>query len=253
MHEDFIAKQLQFTANLREPDRYPMPADTHAQGMKIYQHIIYQNMYQTLSKAFPVLRSTQSDQAWEELIKDFIAKHKCKRPTQDEIPEEFLHYLSYVRQRQIDPAWMYELAHYEWLELSLELSPLCLADIPHHYNGNLLNEIPMLSPLAWIQVYQYPVHTITATHLPDAPGENPTYIIVYRNWQDTVEFMLINDFTHALLSFINQENTCLTGREILDSLVTITGHPNPAMVIQGGGLLLEDLRERHIILGTRPC
>jgi hypothetical protein len=253
MLEDFIAKQIHFTANLREPDRYPMPADVNPQAMVLYQHLIYQNIDYLLKQAFPVLCSTQSIRAWEELVRDFISKHKCKRPTHDEVAEEFLHYLSYVRQRPTDPAWMYELAHYEWLELSLELSPLCLADIPHQYNGNLLNEIPVLSPLAWIQVYQYPVHSITPSYHPDSPGESPTYIIVYRNWQDIVEFMLINDFTHTLLSFINQENTCLTGRDILDSLVSITAHPNPAMVIQGGSLLLEDLRERHIILGTKPC
>lgn len=253
MPEDFIARQLQFTANIREPGRYPMPSDVSPEGMKLYQELVYRNIHNVISRAFPILKKTQKTQAWDDLIRDFVSKHKSKRPTYYEIPEEFLHYLSYVRRRECDPAWMYELAHYEWLELALELSPLCLSDVPHNYAGNLLNDIPVVSPLAWIHVYQYPVHTISESVQPTEPGANPTYLIVYRNWRDKIEFMLINDFTYALLSLLIQENACLSGREVLDSLISHTSHPNPAMVIQGGSLLLEELRERHIILGTKPC
>lgn len=253
MLESFIDKQLQFTANLREPDRYPMPNDVEPARMELYQTIFFQNIHGILSRAFPVLKSMHQEDNWNAIVRDFFAKHKAKSPTYHEIPEEFLHYLSYVRHQDNDPAWMYELAHYEWLELSLELSPMSLGDVIHQQNGNLLNEIPIISPLAWLQVYQFPVHTISVQSIPETQPENPTFLIVYRNWNDAVEFMHINDFTHALLSILHQENACLTGREALDCLVSISNHPNPAMVIQGGSLLLENLRDRHIILGTRPC
>lgn len=251
MSEIFIRKQLQFTANLREPERYPMPSDVDAQGMALYQEQYFNKIAHILGQAFPVLKSTQSCENWSALVRDFIAKHKSKRPTQYEIPEEFLHYLSYVRVCPEDPAWIFELAHYEWLELSLELSPLSLAQVTHQYAGNLLDEIPVVSPLAWLATYQYPVHTIKSTTLPCAPSEEPIYLVAFRNWQDQVECLHINDFIHALLSFLIQPGSNLTGREVLECLVQLTSHPDPDLLIQGGGLIMEELRERHIILGTR--
>jgi len=250
---EFIHKQLQFTANLREPNRYPMPTDVDPIRMKLYQDLIFQNILVALTRAFPILSSSYGTHNWEVLVRDFLSIHKSKGPTHHEIPEEFLHYLSYVRRQPNDPPWTYELAHYEWLELCIGLSPLNLAEVSHNYSGNLLNDIPVVSPLAWIQAYQFPVHTITDKNLPQLNCPAPTYLIVYRNWKDMVEFMNINDFTHALLSLLNQENNTLTGREALSSIAKLTNHPNPAMVIQGGSLLLENLRERHIILGTKPC
>lgn len=248
----FINKQLQFTANLREPNRFPMPTDVDPKRMLLYQHLIFFNIQQALSQAFPVLKSMFQIEAWEKIISDFLATHKAKRPTHHDIPEEFLHYLSYVRQEPDDPPWLYELAHYEWVELSLYLSPMSLADVPFDYKGNLLNEIPIISPLAWLQIYRYPVHEIKAGYEIKNEG-TPTYLVIYRNWQDKVEFMHINDYTYALLHLLHQDNNVLTGRQALDQLITLSKHPNPAMVIQGGGLLLEDLRERHIILGTKSC
>jgi uncharacterized protein len=250
---EFIHTQLQFTANLREPNRFPIPSDVDPERMVLYQDLIFSNILGTLTRAFPILSSTYGPENWEMLVRDFISIHKCKCPTHHEMPEEFLHYLSYVRREAKDPPWTYELAHYEWLELCIDLSPLTLAEVPHDYSGNLLNEIPVVSPLAWIQAYQFPVHTITANNLPEEGIHAPTYLIVYRNWQDLIEFMHINDFTHALLTLLNQDNNTLTGREALSAVANITEHPDPAMVIQGGGLLLENLRERHIILGTKPC
>lgn len=251
-HSFFISKQLQFTANIREPRRFPMPSDVDVKRMSLYQDLIFLNINQSLSQAFPILKSMFTIEDWEAFIRDFLATHKAKRPTHHEIPEEFLHYLSYVRQELNDPPWLYELAHYEWVELSLDLSPMTLAEVPHDYNGNLLNEIPVVSPLAWLQIYRYPVHQIKSGVDVEKP-QTPTYLVVYRTWRDKVKFMHINDYTHTLLHLLHQDNNTLTGREALDQLITLSKHPNPAMVIQGGGLLLEDLRERHIILGTKPC
>jgi len=240
-HSYFINKQLQFTANLREPKRFPMPNDVDIKRMSLYQDLIFSNINQFLSHAFPMLKSMFSSDDWENMMRDFLAVHKAKRPTHHEMPEEFLHYLSYVRHEPNDPSWLYELAHYEWVALSLDLSPLTLADVPYDYNGNLLNEIPVVSPLAWLQLYRYPVHQIQPGYETDTQ-DPPTYLVVYRTWRDKVELMHLNEATYTLLHLLHQDNNTFTGREALDQI---------NLCHQAGGLLLEDLRENHIILGTR--
>jgi hypothetical protein len=247
----FLHQQMQFTANIREPLRYPIPPEVDPKRMQLYQDLCFENLHRILSRAFPILSKALGTRPWERLCRDFFAKHKSKRPTQHEIPEEFLHYLSYVRRESEDPPWTYELAHYEWVEHSLTLSPLSLAEVPHDFEGHLLNEIPVVSPLAWLHMYQYPVHTITAEAQPMIKNRPPTFILVYRNWADEVQYMVINEFTHALIRLLKRPTASLTGREAIDALVKLSQATNPATLIQGGSLLLEDLRERHIILGTK--
>lgn len=249
---DFIRIQSKFTANVREPSRFPLPEGVAQDRMSIYQEMVLKNIHSTLSRAFPIMRSLYEDEMWMEIMQDFLAIHKPKRPTRHGLPEEFLHYLSYVRNTPEDPPWLYELAHYEWVELAIDLSPMSLADVPHRFEGNLLNDIPVVSPLAWLLLYKFPVHIIKPGVDLHTEHATPTYLIAYRNWQDKVDFLRINDYTYALLHLLQQDDNVLTGREALMELVSISDHPNPQTVIQGGGLLLDDLRERHIILGTKP-
>jgi hypothetical protein len=56
----------------------------------------------------------------------------------------------------------------------------------------------------------------------------------------------------GLLIRILQEDRGLTGRMLLNEIVTTLKHPKPETVFEGGKSLMADLQDRDVILGTLP-
>ena len=175
-----------------------------------------------------------------------------RRHLKDPFPPELKRrYLQDDRKnRPEDPGFLLELAHYEWVELALSLDERELPDIVADPSGDLLEGIPVLSPLAWPLSYRYPVHMIKPDFQPQDPPNEPSHILVYRNRGDDVKFMKLNDVSRLLLEMM-RENPNATGRVVLQKLAAAISHPHPERVISTGVDLLNDLREKDIILGTR--
>ena len=107
----------------------------------------------------------------------------------------------------------------------------------------------MLSPLAWTLGYRYPVHRIGPDYRP--VEEEPTFLVVYRDRDDEVGFLVLNPVTARLLEGLRETPT-LTGRDLLAGIAAEIGHADPQIVIDGGQAVLEDLRRRGVILGADP-
>ena len=122
--------------------------------------------------------------------------------------------------------------------------------IPVDTQGDLLEEIPVLSPLAWPLSYRYPVHLIKPDFQPKEPPADASHILVYRNRQDDVKFMKLNDVSRLLLEMM-REDPAVTGRALLKQVAIAIAHPDPERVVAGGADLLNDLRSRDVVLGTR--
>jgi hypothetical protein len=119
-------------------------------------------------------------------------------------------------------------------------------------DGDLLGGRPVLSPLAWLLSYQYPVHKVGPDFRPQAPGEQPTYLLVYRDREDKLGFMEINPVTARLVALL-EESPEHTGRELLNHIAEELKHPQPEQVIQGGAQTLGQLHRVHVVLGTRKA
>lgn len=246
----FQSVQRELTAFLREPARHPGPAGIEARRLAIYRDLIYNNIEDFLATGFPVLHSLYEDDAWHALVADFLAAHVCQSPYFSEIAEEFIAYLRIERGGVAgDPPFLLELAHYEWVELALDIAPDELGDIAADPDGDLLSARPILSPLAWPLAYSFPVHHIGREYQPAAPGESPSYLVVYRNWEDSVQFMEINAVTFRLLQIL-QDDAISSGAQALKSLAAEIHHPDPEGLQQFGAGLLSELRDASVILGT---
>jgi hypothetical protein len=248
---EFTRRQYAFAAHIRDPEHQPAPDDIEDRRMQIYRELFYNNVEGFLSGTFPVLRKIHSDGDWHTLVRDYFAHHRSQTPLFLEIPREFLTWLK--RERGGQPGalpFLYELAHYEWVELAVTIAeePLEPADIDTQ--GNLLTGIPVLSPLAWQLAYAYPVHKIGPEFLPDAPAATPTFLVVYRDRNDEVGFMEINPVTKRLLELLEYDNN-RSGQELLHSIADEMSHPQPEIVINGGHETLKDLLAKGIVLGTR--
>ena len=246
----FQSRQLEFAAHIRNPDVNPAPADVEDRRMAIYRELFFNNMENFISSGFPVLRTLYSDTRWHRMIRDFFATHRCASPLFMEISQEFLTYLQQERQPDPeDPPFLVELAHYEWVELALSISTQEPGWTSIDPKGDLLEGSPVLSTLAWLLNYQYPVHRISAQFIPKAPGAQPTYLMVYRDCRDQVGFMEMNPVTARLVTLI-EHNSDKTGRQLLEQIAQEMEHPNPEAVIQGGKQTLMQLRGADIVLGT---
>ncbi len=246
MRVDFKAKQLEFAAYIRDPKNNPPPDDVNPQRMAMYRELFFNNIDSFLSANFPVLRVILNDRQWNELGQDFFAKHANQSPHFSEIPEEFLDYLQNERDSSADFPFMLELAHYEWVEMALSIAKES-APANHQSLDDLPNLRIRLSPLAWPLAYQYPVQKISPVFLPETPLEQATFLIVYRNQDDEVNFIEITPITYRLLEII-QEHEGRPAADCLRQVAEESNHPNPEMVISSGLQILKELAEKTVIV-----
>jgi len=250
---DFIRRQYEFAAHIRDPQNRPAPADIEERRMGVYRELFFNNVEGFIAGTFPVLRKTLDDDSWNSLLRDYFSRHRARTPLFLEMPREFLTWLESERDAQDgDLPFLTELAHYEWVELALSISEESL-DVPGlGRDGDLLEGIPVLSPLAWHLAYRWPVHRIGPDFLPASPGSAPTCLVVYRNRDNDVGFLEINPVTKRLLELVDEDSGA-TGTTLLDRIATEMDHPNPDIVIKGGAGILNNLYQKDIILGTKQA
>jgi hypothetical protein len=246
MKVDFKAKQHEFAAYIKDPKNNPPPADVQLQRMAMYRELFFNNIDSFLSANFPVLRAILNDRQWFELAQDFFAKHDNQTPYFSEIPEEFLDYLQNERDNSADFPFLLELAHYEWVEMALSIAKETVVANQEIVDDQLYQRI-RLSPLAWPLVYQYPVQKISPDFLPVTAPEQPTFLIVYRNLADEVNFMEITPLTYRLLEIIQEQEEVLAA-DVLKQVAEELNHPNPEMIMAGGLEILKGLAEKMVVV-----
>jgi len=87
-------------------------------------------------------------------------------------------------------------------------------------------------------------------NLPQKAPEQATYLVIYRNRNDEVNFLEINPVTARLIGLL-QENESYSGTDAIEHIIEEMNHPNPDIVKQGGLTALHELQQYGIILGTR--
>jgi hypothetical protein len=246
----FQATQYGFAAHLRDPERNPAPAGIEDRRMAIYRELFFNNVASLLGRTFPVLHEILGPARWKVVMRDYFSRHQSHTPLFLEMPREFLQYLENERgEVDGDPPFMRELAHYEWVELALSIDERDPDLDTVDRAGDLLEGRPVLTPLHWSLSYRFPVHRLSPRFTPTEPGAEPTRLLVYRDLDDEVGFIEINVVTARLLELLADE--CLaSGRAALEAIAAELNHPQPETVVRGGRQILEDLRNRQVILGT---
>jgi hypothetical protein len=250
----FVLEQRAFTAYIRNPGERAPPNGVDPGRMAVYRDLFYHNVEALLAGNFPVLRGVLGEERWHVLMQDYFARHRARTPLFPYMPQEFLDYLQNERGEHADDLpFMAELAHYEWVETALTIAEAEIdwdrvgsVDLSE---GDLLQGVPILSPLAWPLAYRFPVHRIGPDFQPQGPEEQPTYLVVYRDRHDRVGFLEVNPVTARLLALILQGQGC-SGRQLLEQIALELRHPEPEVVIAGGMEILRGLQDKDILLGT---
>ncbi|WP_462158028.1 HvfC family RiPP maturation protein [Pseudoalteromonas sp. GB56] len=245
----FKEVQATFSAHIRDPMNNACPSDVENRRMGIYRDLFFNNVNSFLESGFPVLRSIYQDDKWLALVRQFFARHQSHSPYFVDISKEFVTFLANEYELlDTDPPFLIELAHYEWIELMVATGKVTRAYKPIFDVGI---EPLYLSECAQVVCYHYPVQTISVEHQPQQPDEVPSYICVYRDGDDEVQFLALNAMTALLLDSIGQQD----GVVFADLCVDVQQQaPQFALtqIEQGARQILGELVQRRIVL-TLDC
>ncbi|GAB3345048.1 DNA-binding domain-containing protein [Marilutibacter aestuarii] len=239
-------QQWSLARHLRDPDGTPAPEGIEARRLQVYRELLFNNIESLLAGNFPVIRRIFGAQ-WPVLVRDFFREHRCQTPLFPEIAREFLRYL----ETHPDPArpWLGELAHYEWVELALQISEAREEDAAADPGGDLLEGRPCLSPLAWPLAYAWPVHRIGPDWQPAQAPDTPTLLLLRRRADGSVHFSELSPLAFRLAGLLG-EPPGRSGRACLTQLADEAGIACDAAFLAQGRAMLEQMRASRVVLGT---
>ena len=166
-----------------------------------------------------------------------------------DIPKAFLDWME-AGGAALFPAlpFLAEFMHYEWLELSVSVTPEEPDPAAIEPNGDLLTGRPALNPTAHLACYRYPVHRIGPRFKPGAPDAEAYCYLLFRDASDEVRFILLNPLSAQLLNLLREHQP--SGHEALAHLAAQTDPNQYDRLVQAGGGLLRELRDQGALLGT---
>lgn len=207
--------QNRFTGFLRDPAGTPMPEELPPERMRVYQDLVFRNIQSLLASNFPVLEKiTRDGDHWNVLTRGFIRDHRAHTPHFPLLATEFLDYLEKLSGDSDRPEtqvlarypFIPELAHYEWVELDVQISPV--PSLAKPIKPVTLNDALVLNPTAHVLAYQWPVHQIGPDFQPTEAPAVPTFLAVFQNAKIQSQFILLTPLAALLLENIQQQSTC---------------------------------------------
>lgn len=246
----FDQLQTAFASHLRDPEHVPAPEGLEDRRVQIYRDLLFNNLAGLLAGNFPVIRRLLNADEWTALVRAFYVRHPSHTPLFYEIGSEFVRFLGEHPQlwAQTRP-FLHELAHYEWAELALDLSAAELGPATAVTDLDPLEFEVQVSPLAWLLGYRWPVHLIRPEFQPTEPGETPTWLLVYRNRSDQVQFQQLQPLAAQLLQSLQQQPG-MTGREAVLQIGTEIGHPEPSALLPPARELLQGWLQRDVVMAV---
>jgi uncharacterized protein len=247
-------QQYALARHLRDPAANPAPAGVEDRRLEVYRELFYNGIESLLAGNFPVIRRTLGDGPWHALVRAFYAQHRCRTPLFTEVASEFIDFLQ-LREANAegDPPWLAELAHYEWVELALQISPEQAPPLPDADAADpaLLASRPCISPLAWALAYRWPVHRIGPAFRPREPPSSPTLLLVRRDPQGKVHFSELSPPVWRLLELIGGNGDRSAGGLLRQLAMEAEAEDIGAYVAQGLAMLRQ-LRGEGVLVDEAP-
>jgi hypothetical protein len=238
--------QRQFLAHLRSPEQQPLPTGFDQQGAALYVDLLYNKFNDSLTTCFPVTYAILGETVWQQLLKNFIAEHRCLSPYYRQIPDEFVQYLKNERQVINDLPFLAELAHFEWIELTLsiaEAEPIVTESLS---DLQLMEAVLVFTPVLKLLHYVWPVQQINRAYQPDEPPSVATHILGFRDAADQVQFIALNLATASLVLQLQNQ---YTAKQTLQELGKDFTPSELSNLMLFGKDILADLYRQGAIIG----
>ena len=236
------AQQLMFAHHVRDPGQNAPPPGIEERRLRVYRDLFFNSIGGLLAANFPVIRRTLADEAWQALVRAFFTGHRCSTPLFTEVAREFVDWLG-TRDAVAtgDPPWLAELAHYEWIELALQISDV---DEPCRSSSLLA-----LSPFARALAYAWPVHRIGPAWQPGEAPATPTLLLARRDTAGDVHFSELSPLVFRLLQLLDAGTGPLTAADALATLALEAGAADDARFAAEGRAMLQRLLDEGPVIG----
>jgi uncharacterized protein len=247
----FFSVQRAFTQYLRDPDHVTPPADLAGERLAVYSHAVIKNAETFIGENFPRVKSLFPEAAWTSMVRDYFRRHASTTPLFVELPGEFLRYLDELRDEPDDPPFLYELAHFEFLETEVSADEQRIDETGVDPAGDVITGVPLVNPTLRLVRYTYPVHRIDVSSRPDGEPGPPTFIAAFRDRAHRFGFIDLNSASARAVELLLRDEG-LSGNELMRAIAAELQHPDPDAVVAAGREILQRLVARDAILGTKP-
>lgn len=249
------SRLLGFAHHVRDPARHAAPPGIEERRLRIYRELFLASMDGLLATSFPVIRGTLGAGPWQALVRAFYTGHRCATPLFAEVAGEFVDWLAARDPAPSgDPPWLAELAHYEWIELDLQLHEPCgsrFSGDPDSPLKRLPQDGLRVSALARPLAYAWPVHRIGPDWQPPARPEAPTLLLVRRDADGDVRFSELSPPVFRLLQLLDGGSSAQDPGPVLDTLAVEAGRPgDDAFIAEGEAMLQRLLDEGTLVRGA---
>lgn len=173
---------------------------------QLYQELIFNNLKGFINQCFPVCQTVMTAEQWKTLTLKFFQQGELTSPYFTEINKHFVDFLYELTEENKlalnVPNYMPDLAHYEWVELMLDIYPNeNVGNVLYSHEGKSI----VLNPDMQNLHYPWAVHHISANTKPTE--QTDTFLLVYRTPEHKIAFMETNALTHLLMDFMQQNSS----------------------------------------------
>jgi len=243
MTDCFQRVQHDFTQRIRHGNSMPLPDNVSESRMQVYQKLLFNNIYEIVSQCFPVITGIVDNKFWRYLVAQFIASTQCQTPYFHHLAHEMVFFLETVKLP--DYPYLAQLAHYEWIELELDIDDKKL-DLSGVSQEIELSSQLIFCPQVRLLHYDFDVENIGINYLPSKPVAS--YLLVYRNENGCVDFIKLNLLSYSLLTHLMNEKSL---GAVINEIINFHSVDDKQSVISGAISLIDELVELGIIVGSR--
>ncbi len=244
MLNDFRQFQFALARHLRDPLSVPLPSGAKAIETNACAQDMVNNLCDVLAPAFPLTHALLGDDLWGHAVRLFIKDAPSHTPWASTTQRAFVEHVCESPDMQQLPAWLQDLAHFEWLQSAVATSPVTWPKV--NPDGDVMHQPVALNPTHVEVAYEWPVNGISTDNKPD--DMQSTYVSMLRDQQDVVHVYDSSVFRTQLLDLLRDG---LTGEQAFVSLARWLSHPEPQVFVQEGALVMAQLQREGIVLGAR--
>lgn len=244
MLNDFRQYQFALARHLRDPLGVPAPDGVNAADAGGCTQEMVDHLCDVLEPAFTVTRALLGDDLWQHAVRLFLKDAPSHAPWATAVQRAFVEHVCASPDMQGLPAWLQDLAHFEWLQSAVSTSPVTWPAFDAA--GDVMQRPVVLNPTHVEATYEWPVHSIDTDHRPD--DMQSTYVSVLRDAQDELHVLESSVFRGQLLDLLREGQT---GEQAFMVLAMWLSHPEPETFVREGAEVMAQLKREGVVLGTR--
>jgi len=243
MLNDFRQFQFALARHLRDPLGVSAPVGVSLADAAVCTQDIVTHVSEVLAPAFPVTCALLGDEMWEHAVRLFLKDAQPHTPWASSTQRAFVDHVCESPDMPRLPAWLQDLAHFEWLQNAVNTPPVswpaCDAD------ADVMHHAVVLNPTHVEAAYEWPVHGIDTDHQPD--DMQSTYVSMLRDKDDTLPVLESSVFRGQLIDLLRDGQS---GEQAFMVLAMWLSHPEPEAFVREGAEVMAQLQREGVVLGT---